>query len=169
MFVGKDYDNQNHKDDSGVPLDGRCKPGKKCNPHGTTMLGMVAGAKLGIAKKVKPVLVRVPRRSEFGGGASPMDYLEGVSLVNDAFNGKSKETKAILSLSWCYTLALYTGGVQNTLAQSGFEIWKIRLYRLITSLIEKGVFVVTGSGNSGVVCCDHTKIEIPRSWSNVSL
>ena len=116
------------------------------------MLGMVVGKGLGVSKKVTPVVVRVPRKSEFGRGANAEHFLEGVSMVNDAIKGDSAKTRAILSLSWYYDQTLFASEVDDTIVEGAFELWQIRLYRLLTNLIKKGVFVVTGSGNSEVVC-----------------
>ncbi|PGH19191.1 hypothetical protein AJ80_04162 [Polytolypa hystricis UAMH7299] len=149
MFVGQDYDGQNHRDDSGVPLGGICES-LYCNPHGTGMLGMVAGANLGLAKKAKTWMVRVPRRQKKGGGNTPEDFLQGVSMVNDVFSDDSGVTRAILSLSWTYWLELYQKGSGED-SEEAFKLWQRRLYDLLTSLIRKGVFVVTGSGNQAVV------------------
>ncbi|KAK2799489.1 hypothetical protein FQN50_008461 [Emmonsiellopsis sp. PD_5] len=146
MFVADDYDGKNYKDDSGTPIGGKCIQGENCNPHGTSMLGFVAGKRIGIAKKVKPYIVRVPRRKQNGSGGTPDDYLRGVAMVNDAFTGDSGTVRAILNLSWRYNLALFKQGAPEATDQD-FEVWKERLHVHITSLIRKGVFVVTGSGN----------------------
>ncbi|KAK2787714.1 hypothetical protein FQN53_004737 [Emmonsiellopsis sp. PD_33] len=146
MFVADDYDGKKHKDDGGTPIGGKCIQGQNCNPHGTSMLGFVAGKRVGIAKKVKPYIVRVPRRKQSGSGGTPDDYLRGVALVNDAFTGDSGTVRAILNLSWRYNLQLFKQGAPEATNQD-FEVWKERLHVHITSLIRKGVFVVTGSGN----------------------
>ncbi|KAK2766892.1 hypothetical protein FQN54_006206 [Arachnomyces sp. PD_36] len=148
MFVGKDYDGEEHEDDSGVPLGGHCVNGLQCNPHGTGMLGAVAGAKLGVAKKVTPVLVRVPRRKKLGSGASPENYLEGVAMVDNSIQSGTTDTQAILSLSWYFDNELYFGRVDRD--HKSFGLFRQALYQLLTSLIRKGLFVVTGSGNRGV-------------------
>lgn len=156
MFVNDDYDGKKHEDDSGMPIGGYCSPGDtSCQSHGTSMLGAVAGAKLGIAKKVKPVLVRMPRKYQTGAGASPQNFLEGVYAVDDAITENSRETQAILSLSWYYDFQGYSAQVGEHLTESAYEIWKFRLYSVLKSLIRKGVFVVTGTGNRRVVrsCC----------------
>ena len=123
------------------------------------MLGMVVGKGLGVSKKVAPVVVRVPRKSEFGRGANAEHYLQGVSMVNDAIKGDSAQTRAILSLSWYYDQKLFSSEVGDTMVEAAFELWQLRLYKLLTNLVQKGVFVVTGSGNSEVVCSTlaHTK------------
>lgn len=158
MFVDDDYDGERREDDSGLPSDGHCPPEKRCKPHGTSMLDMVAGAKLGIAKKVKPVLVRVPRIKPQGGGASPEHYLEAVAMADSAFTGDSGETRAILSLSWVYSSDIFMVG--EFLTRPIFELWKLRLYKILKSLVRKGVFVVTGSGNNAEVCSSCLVLEV---------
>ncbi|EFW19513.1 conserved hypothetical protein [Coccidioides posadasii str. Silveira] len=148
VFVEKDYDGQYHRDDAGVPLNGVCEPGY-CNPHGTGMLGMIAGANLGVAKKVKPWVVRVPRKNKRGGGFTPQHFLEGVARVNDMILGDSKTTRAILSLSWSYDSEKFIKG--SDASTDDFETWRVRFHGILRTLIQKGVFVVTGSGNNYIV------------------
>ncbi|TPX20804.1 hypothetical protein DIZ76_016700 [Coccidioides immitis] len=148
VFVEKDYDGQYHRDDAGVPLNGVCEPGY-CNPHGIGMLGMIAGANLGVAKKVKPWVVRVPRKNKRGGGFTPQHFLEGVARVNDMILGDSKTTRAILSLSWSYDSEKFIKG--SDASTDDFETWRVRFHGILRTLIQKGVFVVTGSGNNHIV------------------
>ncbi|PGH04870.1 hypothetical protein AJ79_06955 [Helicocarpus griseus UAMH5409] len=136
LFVDNDYDGQKHKDDSGTPIGGKCGP-VYCNPHGTSMLGPVAGKRLGVSKRAKPYIVRVPRRDEKGGGATPEDYLQGVSLVNDLFTDSSQTVRAILNLSWRYDFGLFKQGVVDGITNEDFEVWTLRLHALITALIQK--------------------------------
>ncbi|KAF6801061.1 hypothetical protein CSOJ01_12012 [Colletotrichum sojae] len=108
LFVGNDYDGKQHRDDSGAKLGGACDP-EKCNPHGTSILSVLAGANLGIVKKVKPMVVRAPRRQADGSGSTDQEVDES------------------------------------------FELFKTRLRAILRNLIRKGLFVVTGSGNTGVM------------------
>jgi hypothetical protein len=125
------------------------------------MLGMVAGWKLGIAKRVKPILVRVPRRRDTGHGATAEDYLAGVGKLIDIFAESSQSTRAIVSLSWNFNQERYIGGLGGTPSDpvfgptfeldALFPYWQMRLQDLLKSLVERGFFVVTGSGNEVVV------------------
>ncbi|KAK2763346.1 hypothetical protein FQN54_009982 [Arachnomyces sp. PD_36] len=144
IFVRDDYDGKQTKDDSGAPLGGKCVG--KCKPHGTTMLSLVAGKRLGIAKKVKPYLVRMPRMKKSGRGAGPEYWLRGVSIVGDQFTDNSETVRAIINLSFHYSLEKFQGG-QPGATEEAYDVWTRRLNAHITSLIQKGVFVVTGSGN----------------------
>ncbi|KAF6823680.1 hypothetical protein CMUS01_10593 [Colletotrichum musicola] len=157
LFVGNDYDGKQHRDDSGAKLGGACDP-EKCNPHGTSMLSVLAGANLGIAKKVKPIVVRAPRRHEDGSGASPEDWLETLVVIHNLFPNESEMTLAIVSMSWTYSLLKYKRSWMGTNPQStdqevaeSFELFKTRLRAILRNLIRKGLFVVTGSGNTGVM------------------
>lgn len=121
--------------------------------HGTCMLSLVCGASVGVAKRVKPWLVRVPRRVPAGtspanavAGASAEDYVDGVSAVLNALQGSagtSAQTEAILLMSWYYPRPVFKGP-NNEDQSDGF---RIRLWQLLTALVRKGVLPITGSGN----------------------
>lgn len=142
-----DPDLDNHEDDSGLNVDQVCLHDNKnlCITHGTSMLGFVAGAHLGVAKNVKPYLVRVPRRHPWGGGAKPSDWLKGVAAVLDRYPQKSRTTVAVLGLSWYWTEEGYAQDLDPK--EQAFRGYRLRLATLIEMLIERGVLVVTGSGN----------------------
>ncbi|KAK8010064.1 glucan -beta-glucosidase protein [Apiospora arundinis] len=146
-FIHVDPDLDNHEDDSGLNVDQVCLHDNKnlCITHGTSMLGFVAGAHLGVAKNVKPYLVRVPRRHPWGGGAKPSDWLKGVAAVLDRYPQKSRTTVAVLGLSWYWTEEGYAQDLDPK--EQAFRGYRLRLATLIEMLIERGVLVVTGSGN----------------------
>ena len=146
MFVEPmDFDGPARKDDSATRVDGYCDPSLvKCKTHGTSMLGFVTGSYLGASKNVQPWVVRVPRKREGGGGATPNDWLRGVAMINEKITEKTEVTQAIVSLSWMF-------GVGDIVPDSRLREWQKKLETEITQLIEKGVFVVTGSGNSAIV------------------
>lgn len=175
LFVGNDYDGKQHRDDSGAKLGGACDP-EKCNPHGTSMLSVLAGANLGIAKKVKPIVVRAPRRHEDGSGASPEDWLETLVVIHNLFPNESEMTLAIVSMSWTYSLLKYKRSWMEMNPQStdqevaeSFELFKTRLRAILRNLIRKGLFVVTGSGNTGAVSSKLTKKSIVACDSSNAL
>ncbi|KAK7957732.1 glucan 1-3-beta-glucosidase [Apiospora saccharicola] len=130
-------------DDSFLMEDQRCW--HSCTGHGTAMLSLIAGSRLGVAKKVKPYVVRVPRRSLLGGGATAEDWLVGLSKVLELYEKPSEKTLAVLSMSWHYTEALYDRNPVK--GEDTFFGFRNRLAALINLLIRNGVFVVTGSGN----------------------
>lgn len=121
--------------------------------HGTCMLSLVCGANVGVAKRVKPWVVRVPRRVPDGGtaataigGSTAEDYVDGVSAVLDALagsSGTSAQTEAILLMSWSYARPQFKGPDGED-ESDGF---RVRLWQLLTALVNKGVLPITGSGN----------------------
>ncbi|OJD23526.1 hypothetical protein ACJ73_05120 [Blastomyces percursus] len=64
------------------------------------MLGAVVGAKLGIAKKIKPYIVRIPRRDPRGSNPTAEDYVLSLSKISDRYPHNRRTTRAILSMSW---------------------------------------------------------------------
>ncbi|KAF0323324.1 hypothetical protein GQ607_009442, partial [Colletotrichum asianum] len=159
MFVGNDFDGEQRRDDAHTPASGFCE--KKCDAHGTAMLSLVAGKDIGIAKRVKPIIVRVPRKMPEGGGASPEDYLAGLFMIDEAIPDNSDIARAILSLSWGYTFEMFHGKRLQNSAVDGtidmeseraqFGLYRKKMHRTLTSLVKKGFLVVTGAGNKGVI------------------
>ncbi|KAI9723660.1 MAG: hypothetical protein M1812_000960 [Candelaria pacifica] len=130
-------------DDSSVTTDGKAGKG-----HGTCMLSKVVGTEYGVAKEVDPVIVRVPR------GANQESYLEGVSKVVDDIQARKAapnpgNTRSVLSMSWYYPQDISDVG------------WVIRLRMLLRTLVEEGVIIVTGSGNTG----QHSVTGYPASFA----
>ncbi len=139
IFVHKDHDGSEPKND--------------VLQHGTCMLSKAAGYQYGSAKNIKPVIVRAATRTgpnSVRQGAE--DYLEGVAKVlDDVGNGK----KAILSMSWYYPRRKDDGSwmfpdPQNSL-QDESDGFRIRLRMMLSELVRKGVYPITGSGNDGRV------------------
>ena len=102
------------------------------------MLDKIGGNKFGIAKKVSPVIVKVPRE----GG--PEGWLDSVWKVYDDFKPKydadPKHATAVLSMSWGYP--------EDELAKEGIkDRWMDELRMLLQKLVAMGVLPVTGSGN----------------------
>ncbi|KAK8129015.1 glucan 1-3-beta-glucosidase [Apiospora sp. TS-2023a] len=142
----------------------------ECKSHGTAMLGFIAGARLGIAKKAKPYLVRVPRRRPYGKGATPEDWLVGVARVLERYEKPSQTTVAILSLSWYHTEADYDKFPDwATKGADTFVGFRNRLAALINLLINHGVFVVTGSGNFGPITGWPSLYGVPQDkvWDDI--
>ncbi|KAL3293697.1 Subtilase family protein [Colletotrichum asianum] len=161
IFVGEDIDGQQNRDDSNIQQNGECATPVHCKAHGTAMLSIIAGANIGIAKKVNPIMVRVPRRQKKGGGASPEQWLSALSAVDDAIPDQSATTRAILCMAQGHESENFRrdwvkqnkGKVQDAETEA-FEQWarfRLRMHRILTSLIAKGVFIVTGSGNAFVL------------------
>ncbi|KAI9759243.1 MAG: hypothetical protein M4579_002452, partial [Chaenotheca gracillima] len=72
------------------------QPGDNALFHGTCMLSKACGDQFGVAKKINPVVVRVPQFS-----ASAEDYLDGVQAAYDDYVSQGLKNAA-LSLSWVY-------------------------------------------------------------------
>lgn len=65
--------------------------------HGTCMLSKIAGNLYGVAKKAKPVLVRVSRN------ANKEHWLDGLSAITDDLGARSdKGANSVLSMSFYY-------------------------------------------------------------------
>ncbi|KAK5173746.1 uncharacterized protein LTR77_002427 [Saxophila tyrrhenica] len=63
-----------------VQNDGRSA---KLKYHGTAMLSLIAGKTLDIAKKVNPVIVRLPKPAKATGSFSPQDFIDYLGKIND--------------------------------------------------------------------------------------
>ncbi|PGH04727.1 hypothetical protein AJ79_07006 [Helicocarpus griseus UAMH5409] len=146
IHIDEDYDRTKPLDDAALPKDGKCF-GSMCSSHGTSMLSLIAGAKLGIAKRVKPYVVRSPRRQPKGNKPMGEDYLVGLSMICDRVSGNSQTTRAIVSLSFIIDEKDFTNTPFNDRVPEDFRVFRKRLYQLLTDLIRKSVFPVAGAGN----------------------
>ncbi|EQB56311.1 hypothetical protein CGLO_03684 [Colletotrichum gloeosporioides Cg-14] len=102
-----------------------------------------------------------PTTSKEGGGASPEQWLNALSAVDDAIPDQSATMRAILCMAQGHQSENFRrdwvmqnkGKVQDA-EKEAFEQWtrfRLRMHRILTSLIAKGVFIVTGSGNAFVL------------------
>ncbi|KAG9245465.1 peptidase S8/S53 domain-containing protein [Calycina marina] len=101
--------------------------------HGTCMLSKAAGNTLGVARDIKPIIVKV---------ALPFDagrYLQGVNMVSEAVGEGSGNTRAVLLMAWWYARGQTEGTVNDE--------WIAEITELLNSLTRRGVLCVTGSGN----------------------
>ena len=144
MFAGEDFNGPARMDDSATRVNGTCLG--QCKPHGTSMLAFVTGKYLGSSKNVEPWVVRVPRRRPGGGGSRPEDWLRGLALINQRITETTPSTQAVVCLSWSFP-----GGSLDIYGEDYEKRWVSRPATEINNLIDKGVFVVTGSGNSEIV------------------
>ena len=101
------------------------------------MLDKIGGNKYGTAKRVSPVIVKVP----FVKGG-PEGFLDGVRKVYDDYKPKyekdPKTATAVLSMSWGYPEAELGPDKDQ---------WMDELKLLLQKLISMGILPVTGSGN----------------------
>jgi hypothetical protein len=127
--------------------------------HGTAMLSKVAGHLYGVAKRVTPVLVRVPRVTTRQVATDPEGrpiitpdfppptaYLDGVSKALDDWRQNKQATfkTATILMSWYYLL-------ENLPAGDAGTAFVAKLYQLISELASLGVLPVTGAGNDDLV------------------
>ncbi|KAI1390516.1 peptidase S8/S53 domain-containing protein [Hypoxylon trugodes] len=148
IHIGEDINaEENAEDDSGMDPLQLCTEGKS---HGTAMLSLVTGERLGVSKAVKPYLVRVPRcrvptvtSGNASSGATLEHWLEAVSKVCDHLTETSAETKAIMLMAFqVERKALVRHGVDHA---KGFDC---RIFFLLQNLVSMGVLPITGAGNN---------------------
>ncbi|KAK4210470.1 hypothetical protein QBC37DRAFT_390473 [Rhypophila decipiens] len=123
--------------------------------HGTAMLSVVAGERLGVMKSGRVVIVRMPRRFE-AGTSKPQDYLLGLSSIithlaarrprqppDPVDNSPPIRTVVLLALMWSPRELSPTVPRERAMPN---PFW---MKMLITDLKDLGALVVTGSGNLG--------------------
>lgn len=107
------------------------------------MLSLVAGATVGVAKNINPIVVRMPCRAHPNGVKKAMqgsDWIDGLGMINDQLDGSSP-TVILMASSW--NLNFFPG-------PEGPEQWDgfvLRHKELLDSLASKGAILVTGTGN----------------------
>ncbi|KAF2159857.1 hypothetical protein M409DRAFT_60451 [Zasmidium cellare ATCC 36951] len=154
LHVGRDLDLQpgdsQPQDDSQTDAAGTNPFG---GAHGTTMLSLVAGDTVGVAKSADLIAVRMPRRAPLGGGFTAEDFLEGLEQVSRDLEDSSSTTRAVVLLAHHYLLERFIrrepGGAPVQPVTYDYQGWEGNLIRLLNNLISKGALIVTGSGNNG--------------------
>lgn len=112
------------------------------------MLSMVGGMRKGAAKRIKPIVVRTPRRNPSGSLARAEDYVDAVGMVlsdlnsNDNKDDPGTAIRAILSMSWYITPDNSDMTAKNLLGLQQ------RLNVLLQAIADKKVFPITASGNN---------------------
>lgn len=154
-----DFDGARRQDDSHTDLN-HIKAGKA---HGTSMLAVMAGKTLGVAKSIKPHLARLPRRYPFGGGFSTEDYIETIGEIDNRITATPDgKLTAVLLLAHSYpreTFYRKRPGTGDREFINGQPIddsfgWELRLHSILQSLMDKGVLIVTGTGNAPLPVID---------------
>lgn len=108
------------------------------------MLGTVAGTRLGVAKNVNPVIVRLGA-SHPTSPFSHSEWVSGLAEVNADLGANSDVTTAIVLLATeIPRTAFTTNGAQGDALPFQIQLWNI-----MKSMVEKGAIPVTGSGNLG--------------------
>lgn len=118
--------------------------------HGTCMLARAAGHKLGVAKNVSPIIVRVPKYTN-----EIEYYMEGLRRIVEDTKSKKRAGSplSVLSLS-IYWPRHRDGGelmFKNTDGSDGYDTIRGTMRGLLRLLVSQGVVPVTGSGNTGAV------------------
>jgi len=109
------------------------------------MLSLVAGATVGVAKNINPIVVRMPCRPHATNPKTKEimqgpDWIDGLGMINDELDGSSP-TVILLAVSW--NLAQFPGPD----GQAQMDGFTVRHKTLLEALASKGAIVVTGSGN----------------------
>lgn len=152
--MSDDFNGVRPKDDANTPINPDVEG---TNAHGTAMLGAVAGNFLGVAKRVKPILVRMPRRAPNGGRWKYQDWLEGLAAINEDLGSMSGQSiSAIVLMAQCWQQEAFirlnpgTGGVERDV--NDHPIYDtfgptIAMRQQLQLLQAKGVLLITGGGN----------------------
>lgn len=135
-------------DDVELPIPGATSEGKKKLGHGTCVLSLVAGKSAGLAKRASPILARPRRRREDGGGSTPEDWIRAVSAAADDVveqdRSPSGDVYGVLNMSQLHArIRFLLDGVDYS---AGF---RSRMHLLLMRIQERGIVIVTGSGNNG--------------------
>lgn len=119
------------------------------------MLSRMGGHKHGVAKSASPVIVRIPTYTVKPDGTA---WIAGLRrILDDVGDGK----KAVLSMSiyWARTKKKerfsdeMVPTFQNTDGSDAYDYIRSRFAELLRRLADKGVTLVTGSGNDAKVSC----------------
>lgn len=116
-----------------------------CKAHGTSMLSLVAGATVGVAKNIDPIIVRMPCRKTDKGARlafTTADWIDGLSMVNDDLDGSSPSV-VLMASYWSPHFFKSPDGLND------WDGFSYRHKDLLDSLASKGAVLVTGTGNEG--------------------
>jgi hypothetical protein len=120
-----------------------------CKTHGTSMLSLVVGKTVGVARNAEPIVVRMPCRG-WQHAFKGWDWINGLGIINDELAKKNREAGKILpsvvSMASYWIEADFLKPDYTKGAWTGF-MWRHK--HLLDSLAEKGAILVTGSGNGG--------------------
>ncbi|KAH6891280.1 peptidase S8/S53 domain-containing protein [Thelonectria olida] len=145
-----DYDGVAREDDSQTDVDLKTK-GKS---HGTSMTSVIAGKTLGVAKSIKPHLARLPRRNNIGYWTQE-DFIDTIAAIDERLANDGGANGVLLLAHYYIRPAFYRlkgDGTADPLLINGEPIdqsfgFEWRLHTIIQSIVEKGMLVITGSGN----------------------
>lgn len=112
--------------------------------HGTAMLSLVAGSTLGVAKKVTPMVVRLPGAlfirneqgvEDFAGSFTPEDWLSALGMVNDELRGRTGASASCVVLMAQY----YPRAIVD-------DAWVRRVWEVLSEMERRGAILVRGQG-----------------------
>ena len=121
-------------------------PGEGTNTgHGTCMLSKIGGQMAGVASAITPIVVRVPSTGEGGDGS--LDFVLGFLEVWRDYKAR-KAAGTVDPMRGA--VVNFSSNIKGPTAD--FPLATANLMKnVINQLIDLGVFVVTGSGNTGAV------------------
>ena len=142
---------------------GLLKPG-----HGTCMLSRMAGHSYGVAKSINPIIVRVPSKET--NKPTGTIWLDGLrQVLNDIGDGKKK---GVVSMSWYFPRTWRFDELifENPDGTDGYEAVRRTMGELLRRLADKGMTLVTGSGNDEKVSLPPTsEAEWKRQWLTLTI
>jgi hypothetical protein len=116
-----------------------------CKEHGTAMLSLVAGATVGVAKKVNPVIVRMPCRG-WGRGMRPPEWIDALGKISEDLDA-SKPSVVLMASYW--DKLFFPTPIPNRYDWEAMVGFELRFKALLEELVSKNAVLVTGSGNVG--------------------
>lgn len=155
-----DFDGEVREDDSQQP---EVPVGNIDIGHGTCMLSRIGGHIYGVAKKITPIISRVPRERATGGAVAHEEYLEALRRVDtDMGDGK----KAIVNISWLIPrrqFGTFTFSKKDDKSVDDSDWFEKEIHEVLVSIIKKGGYVFAGSGNGATVSQEYTGVFTPSS------
>ena len=113
--------------------------------HGTCMLSKIGGQMGGVATAINPIVVRVPSTGEGGDGS--LDFVLGFLEVWRDYRAR-KAAGTVNPIRGA--IVNFSSNIKGPNAD--FPLATADLMKnVINQLIDEGIFVVTGSGNTGAV------------------
>ena len=137
-------------DKDGVPASRTDSENRNREYHGTAMLSLVTGKGLGVSKKVKPYIVRLPagtfqyderQNLLWQGGFTPEDFITAFGMVNDALGTQNRDLASSVVL-----VSHYYPREELVKKEVDIDAFSRRLWELINAMTRKGAVVVTGTG-----------------------
>ena len=153
-----DFDGELREDDSQQP---EIPVGNVDIGHGTCMLSRIGGHIFGVAKKIAPIIARVPPERWTGGAVAHEEYLEALKRVDqDMGDGK----KAIVNISWLIQrreFGKWAFPRKDDESVDDSEWFEEAIHEVLVSIIKKGGYVFAGSGNEGTVSWNPLEFSLP--------